>query len=554
VIGPRALLAAGAAAQLGVAVSASRLGLGPFTVPGAVYGEGWGRMAVTAQVLRWLQGAAPVGHADLFAAPAGRPFWPVDPLLQALIAPVAAAVDLPTAWTFGVILLLWTAGLGPTALARSLGAAPAAAVGAGLLVQLSPFALQNAADGVSEALALGPLALAAAALARVGPTGWTGPAAAALAGLLLGASSPYYGVYLMVLCPLLAVARGPRAGLRGAAALGLGLGIAAAPLLLAESGPGGRLGQGRGPGGYALIAAPLVVITEHGPQEVRRPPAPPLRDLRPPASAPRLPTLPGGWGPAAAALLALTAARAQAPARRWGAAAVALFLLGPGPALLSRRLGGPRLPVGGLLGELFQRLPLLSALGNADRWLAPAVLAACAGAALAARGRARAAALLAILGLAAADAAPRLPLPAAWLPGPLPPAVDGPLSVFPSGDPPWWHPAVAPKEGLWIAAMLGAPSPFDYGRGGAPSDAALMLALARHSRAPVGADALLLELAESPATPLPHALLLLDERLEPAEAAGARAFLAGAGATCAWDSGRWSLWTPAAPPLVASPP
>lgn len=528
-----------------IAAWAVSLAVDPWRTVGTSYGEGWGRQLVTAQVWRWMTGRAPWGLADLLAAPTGQAFWPVDPAVQLLAAPLAALTDTPTALLAAVWLLYATAGLGPTLLALRLGARSWAAPLAGLLVQLSPFVLDHAADVVLEVLAFGPLAWVAASLHAA----WQHPSRRALAGVgvstaLLAATSPYFAVYAALGAACAVAWHRPRGLLRIAAAGALGCFLSLAPLLATEGGPGGRLSAGSGDAGYALVPGDMLRFEQGRPVPVERRELPRLEDHRRPAPwSPPRERLPGGNALAIAGLIGLSSRRL----RPWVGLGLISVALGPGPGLLARSMGWGAVPLEGVLGRVLDLTPLGAVLGNPVRLLAPWVLLAAVGGAAAVRGRPRAALGLVALVLAVRSGLPRLPLAAAWRPGPLPPAElvpAGALSIYPSGDPPWWHPALGPKETLYITAQLGTPTPGDYGRRHVPADRELLLAAAMASGGIVARDALRGGLPpREQAWTGSAALLVLEDRLGHTEQEQLEAWLE-ARAERRWQGSRVSLWVP----------
>ncbi len=501
----------------------------PGVVLGDVRSEVHGRIFVTEQVTRWVTGAAPWGHADLLSYPDGQPFWPIDPVAQLIAVPAAAMVGPERAQTIVAFVLVAVAGWAVARLAGSLGARPVAAAGAGLAVQLHPFLLRNLDDGVLEVLAVGVAALAVEATRALVRAPSAGRAArAALAVAALAGTSPYYAVYLAAGWAVVAIAWARRhgRGLVGLAAVGaLACGLAAAPLIATEGRDGGRLGADWR-GGYQLQPAPVV---DPDGRRLRLGVDPRSRVVQGRHRASGLPQgvqrgvrqAPGGL----TALLLTGAGLVSRRGRGWSVLALAALAIGPGPALLHRalRLEGPTPRP--LVGMLQASLPLLDSLGNPERLLAAfALLAAIAGALALSRrpGLAIAAAALAVgearleaPGLAA-GATPSLAENAVLA------AIPGPVLVFPSGDPPYWHPWVAPKEALALAARGGGPVTWDYGRGGTPADVAAVVRLAEIARAPVG------EPARAAALPLPadaalwaevnaEAILVLEDRLAASE-------------------------------------
>ena len=533
-----------AALHLAVALHAVQLAVGPWRAVGQTYGEGWGRQFVTMQAVRWAQGVAPLGWADLLAAPDGRTFWPVDPITQLVSVPIAAATDSATALLVAMIILLWTAGFGPALLARTLGARWLGAALAGLLIQTTPLLLDNAADVILETLAFGPLAwVVGATRAAWHQPRWTGQLHAGVAWAVLAGTSPYAALSAGIALGGVLLWTGPLRGLPTLSAAAIGAGLMLMPLVLAETGPGGRLTQNTGDAGYALIPGDLVRIDQGRFVPVDRPTLPVLPDIRAPATpAPLRDPVPAGTALLLAGLLGLTHRRA----RPWVLLGAGFLVLGPGPALLARQLHWGTLPLMGLLGTVLEVLPFGASLGNGSRLLVPWILAAAVGGAIGARGGLRMAVLVGAAALSIAQARPKWPLPASWLPGPLPPAslTAGPLTVFPSGDPPWWHPAVAPKESLWIAGQMGTPVAFDYGRGGTPADRELMLQLAAASGVPVGRDALKQGLPPVTIQWGPSVgVLVLRDRLDAGAAAKLELFLE-AHAQRLWTGQRTELWVP----------
>ncbi|MFH1465867.1 MAG: hypothetical protein ABIO70_15880, partial [Pseudomonadota bacterium] len=422
---------------------------------GQPFGEGWGHLYSVGQAVRWLGGGAWPGRADLLAYPDGMGFWPVDPLVTGLGAMVAGlggggATAIAAGWMTAVLLLLFTAGLGGWVLARTAGAGPWAATAAGLGLQLHPYLLRSAQDGVVEVLALGMLAaVGAAALYALRHPGRRAWVLLLVAGLAVAAASPYYAVYAVIYWVALApwmLWRGRRTPwLRVGLVLGLAFGLVAAPLLVAESGPGGRLDPRFQSGGFQLAPQNPVLMAVDGslapaPARLVRP-ARPLQDERKPTESWRdlrpLQSFPGGLVCALALGLGLLSRRG----RPWALLALALFALGAGPQLLMRTLV-PRAPVHwSPLQELLQLLPLTRQLGNAQRLVVLYVLPALVGGACALGERARWALLLATATLAEAllvlpglrFATTDVDVDAAVLA-----ALDGPTVTFPVGDPPLW--------------------------------------------------------------------------------------------------------------------
>lgn len=75
----------------------------------------------------------------------------------------------------------------------------------------------------------------------------------------------------------------------------------------------------------------------------------------------------------------------------------------------------------GLLGKVLELLPFGASLGNGSRLLVPWILAAGVGGAIGARRGLRMAVLVGAAALSIAQARPKWPLPASWLPVPCSP-------------------------------------------------------------------------------------------------------------------------------------
>jgi hypothetical protein len=536
-----------------------RPGLESGVLLGSASGEAAGRLYVTAQVTRWLSGTAAWGHGDLLAWPTGRPFWPVDPLVQVFEVPAAALFGAEGGLTAVIALLLAVGGFGAARLARHAGAGAVSAVAALVLVQLSPFMLRNLDDAVVEVLAIGMAALAALATRRAvqspsASRAWTALAAvAALAWI-----SPYYVVYLALAWTMTlpwSARRHPR-GVSTVAAVGaLACILAVAPLLLTESGDGGRLGPDW-TGGYRLQPAPLVDNAGHavrvGPPPLRRGAAHAgggrtwLSAVVPPTVERAVRRFPGGLALALAALIGLAGRRS----RPWSVLALVFLLLGPGPGLVLRALRIPGMEPPALLPRLLESLPLTSAMGNPGRMLAAWTLLAATAGAVALRRRPWVAVALALLAFGEASLnQPRLAARAfrSGMSSTVLNALDGPTIVFPSGDPPSWHPWVAPKEVLALAGRAGVPVAYDFGRGGTPSDLHALVRLSAVSGAPIGrtawraAQPLPPDEELWPSLPFAH-VLVLDDRLTPPEREALNRWLSQHATRLATD-GTLSAWT-----------
>jgi hypothetical protein len=516
-----------------------RGGLAPGCFPGQPFGEGWGRLFAMGQVARWLRFDAAVGHGDLLAHPEGMPFWPVDPLSTGFGATIqlvggggpgasAAALSL----TF--LLLLALTGLGAWVLARVLGAGPWSACAVGLGLQLHPYLLRNAADSVTEVLALGPLLLLGAAAAhgwRGGRHRWWLLGAAALGTAL---TSPYYAVYAALLWALLLPwALWRRGGARWMAVGGvllLACSLAAAPLLWSERGPEGRMAERFAEGGFQLAPSGQVLLGEDGalrptgpqralPRRVRDTASegPKARTGPPPLPLRLLQRFPGGLACALALILGLISRRS----RPLALLALALFLLGAGPQLVKHTLAlkgeGPGVPIQALLSAL----PLTDRLGNVQRMVLLYAIPALLAGGMAARGRRWWVALLALLALGEAWLNMpwlRLPSTEVSVDRDVLAAVEGPVVTFPVGDPPIWNAGAAPKRGLFLAGLHGAPVAGDYGRGRRPADLGLVATLSAWSgtaMAPPAADQAVKLGLPAPDPAGFEQLLVLHETLEP---------------------------------------
>lgn len=573
----RAGLAAGiAAAHLGIAILLLRSALEPGTFPGGSRGEAWGRLFVTAQVGRWVRGEAPWLKADLAGWPTPISFWPVDPLIQAVSVPLSALLGDTAALTAVTITLVTLTGLGVTALARTLGASAGRAVAAGLACQLAPYLIRNLTDLVLEVEAAGLLALAAAAMISAARA--PDPRRLALAGLAvaaLAATSPYYAIYLAMGAAIAAIAqpRRWRESLKLGAVGALACGLVLLPLGLAEGGSSGRLGpqyQGRGyhPTPGALVHAsgrpwrealpPEPQGQKHALDELPEDQDGGLKGRKPgekgAAAGPQQPQwsrllarTPGG----AVALLALCVGLLSRDGRRWALLGLVFYAGSPAPYRLASMFGYPVGDGVGLIQELLQRLPLTNTLGNPMRALTPALILGFSSASLTlSRLRWLGAPLLPLLALAeAALHLPSLGAPATRATGldQTLRALSGPTMVFPSGDPPAWHPSVYPKEVLFLAGRAGVPVPYDYGRGRTPADLWAQIALARIADTPLG-DSALHQVRPQPdeATlwrELPFdQLLVLEDRLNAAQLSALRGWLS-AHATLQAEEPGGSVWT-----------
>jgi hypothetical protein len=240
-------------------------------------------------------------------------------------------------------------------------------------------------------------------------------------------------------------------------------------------------------GGYRVLPEPLVVIDGDAIAEFR-PPAPmpggPLAHVAQGSLHQALVQWPGGFAVTAVLLAGLADVRS----RRVAAFALAWLALGPVWALIAR-WGGDVDAIGPLQAVLV-RLPGTSLLGNGNRLVVvPIVAAAVIAGPLIARFGPKAAVAIGLGALGAGVLeTPPLSLPAVdhRPPTELLAAIDGPVVTFPSGDPPIWNPGAWPKEGLWLARHHRRPVAYDYGRGGAPADAAVLVWLSEAGGVAVG--------------------------------------------------------------------
>ncbi|MBN1335827.1 MAG: hypothetical protein JXB39_07680 [Deltaproteobacteria bacterium] len=498
-------------------------------VLGTPGGEAWGRMFVAAQVRRWLTGEATAGRADLLAFPEGMPFWPVDPVVQVFQVPLGAWLGEPRGLVAVAAGLLFLAGVGPYALARTAGASRLGALATGLLVQLSTPIHRNLREGILEVAAVGLLALAArACLLALKTPGWRRLLSVGLFVALLAGTSPYYAVYLALGCAFAALCTPGRwrrwLGITLAGALACTL--VAGPLVVLEGGEDGRLGSEWRSGGFH--PAPSVLLqAEVGEVDgdvslsaaslaSPDPPGPKTMGVRTRPFEHLVHRLPGGM----AILLALALGLGVSSGRSWALLSAAFFVTGPGLLLLLRLLG-IHIPLEQApLGRLLDAVPLTSVLGNPSRLVVTFLLPAAVAGGLAASRRWPWVVLL--VGVAVADLTitlkpaivpsfPYLEEPAVLA------ALHGPTVVFPSGDRPCWNPEVGPKEPAYLASRAGVPIATDYGRGRPPADLPVQVGLSRISGVPIGEHALkgarTLELG--PPAPF-RCLLVLEDRLPPA--------------------------------------
>ncbi|MFZ5481041.1 MAG: hypothetical protein ACOZNI_30040 [Myxococcota bacterium] len=457
-------------------------------MPGSLMGEGWGRLFVAGQLARWVRGEAPWGVADLCFGAEPLPFWPVDLVPTAVLAATRPLGD-AGAMAATIAVLFALAGAGTFAAARALGATTAGAIAAGLGLQAHPFLLRNAEDDILEVLAVGFVPLGIAALARA----LRAPSAGnlvllGLAAWALGASNPYAALHAaiagVVASPFLLKRHGARTFGATVAAMALGMGLAAAPVVATERRAGGRLG-GAYTAGFTLAPGERVRLAPPGPRVAGEAPgeggrAPRERPEPERKAPPPWATLPGGT----AAIVGTAAALFSRRARPFAVVAVLAWLAGPAPGQLARMLHlGPGFRFD-LVQTVVGALPL--SLGNPQRGiLIFAVAAWLAVARLGGWG-------LALAGLAIAEAATSLPdlrIPGAVISvdRDVLAAVRGPAITFPNGDPPVFHPGVPPKWGLYLASLHEEPVASDYARGGAPADLGFVAELSAVAGVPVSA-------------------------------------------------------------------
>jgi hypothetical protein len=457
-----------------VAVWLVSRGLGTGMVVGTPYGEVWGRLFVTGQVGRWATGG--LGWADLLSAPDGQAFWPVDPVLQLGAVPLSAMVGDATAWALVLGLLSFSTGLGAYGAARYAGGGVPAGLASAAMLQLNPLWLRHAAEGVTEVLALGLVAIAGVAGWHACRTGGVRPllvfavAAGAVAGV-----SPYYAVFTMA-AVIVAVAARPRRRHLAVVATGLAAcALVAVPLVVTELGDGGRM-SGMWAGGYRLVPDELVRFSDQGLVSVPRRPTGFGDGTRPWFS------WVVQWHGGVAATVVLIAGLLSPRARFLAGIALVWLALGPGWTSVATLAGRPDVasPLAWAAGSL--------ALGNPSRLAVVPVVAAPFVLGLAGRGPWLAALVGALSLVSAVVELPPLRLPAVHADplDDLAAVIDGPVATFPSGDPPLWHPSAWPKETLWLATHHGGPTGSDYGRGGLPADGPLLVRLSQVSGVALG--------------------------------------------------------------------
>ena len=129
------------------------------------------------------------------AWPEGGSLWFIDLPMAALLAPVTWMFGATAAYNLGILLNFWLAGFAAWRLALRAGAPAAGALAAGVIFQLQPHLWGQAYNGISETLAVGPIALVLSELSVLQrePNHKT----ALWVGLFLGLCTwmnPYYGL------------------------------------------------------------------------------------------------------------------------------------------------------------------------------------------------------------------------------------------------------------------------------------------------------------------------------------------------------------------------
>ena len=487
--------------------------LAPGRMLGGPYGEATRKLFGHLQVLRWLSLEAPVGHADLLAWPEGRGFWPVAPLLDLLQLPFSLALGPVAGFTALALILLVLSGAGPFALVRALGGSLPGALAAGLLVQLSPLLLTNLGDAIVEVSAVGIAALAVAGLVRWHQGGRRRDLALAGLGVFAtAASSPYFAIYLALGC-LFALAwtwRAWRRWLAFAGVAALACGLALGPVWAVERGDAGRLSEVHRHG-WSLQPGELVhpssgqVLPRRPSTGAGEPAKPPPAWLR---SAAR-------WQPGWAIALAALAGLGFRRSRPWSVLALVFFALGPGVPMLLRQLGRHgevQAPLVWLLGEGF--------LGNPTRLLVPWILSAAVACGLAVDRRWPLALVAGLLALAEPLTLKRgFELPSVEQPfdATVVDALDGPFSLFPSGDPPAWQPGVAFGESMLLAGLAGQPIGYDFATGATDPSLGLVVRLAEAGGVPLGRELHLGRDRVDEAT-APPLVVLMEDRFDAVDA------------------------------------
>ena len=432
--------------------------VGPHRVPGLPQEPLFATLAAAGVIERWLVAPGSLGQCELALGAGG--FLPAQLSVALPLAGLSSVLGL--AWAYGLVLLvaLWLSGLGPALLARRLlGAeALAAAVVAGLAVQLSPPVLRCAWDGQLALLAIGPVCLALAARR---------PWSTALWGLVSGGMGAVTALFAVVGA---GVRRRPWAALALALPIltGLILALGATPDL-----PGAAGWQGSAELGEAYVTAGGAVFPQTA-VAAGMDASPASFDW---ASLPA--RLHGG----PVALLGCLLGLAWRRSRPWA-------LLGLGALVCTHALLGP-LP---LPGEQAARPP--SWLGGGVPWLPggapalelllPILLGAGLGYAALVRWRREASALVLAVCLWTSPLLPLdrglpvtnlPPLPAADALGELEP---GPALLLPAVGEPYRQPGAGVAELLLLAVRLDRPLPLVGGDAQDPAITARTAWLANH--------------------------------------------------------------------------
>lgn len=512
-------------------------------LPGGGASELDQRLALLHQQARWVLGQAPIGHADLLGFPQGRPFWSATPFPDLFMLALMPLVGDARAFALVTAALLGLTGLGPHLLARRLGASPAPALLAGVLLECSPFLLNSLEGAVVEMAAAGLPFLAALEMLRVlegerRRLPWVG-----FWVLATALSSPYYAVFLVLACAL-ALAGTWRSWRQWLQIVGMGAlaGGFALGLLAAVEGPEGRLGFSDG----FTVSPPQNRVLASGrpaPKPKRGQAAPPPgaghlgadRPTRGPASAapdpkrrpagrpPRWRRILVRWPGGFLASLLLLAGLARRESRPWSAMGLFFFLLGPGvPAMvMALELGRP--DAAGPLQRALDSLPLLGVLGNPRRMLVlVTALAGLAGARLlTGMGRWTPGLAVGLTVLALGElslARPALSIPAT------PDVVGsegletltGPALVLPAAHPPYWMEGGGQGSALLVTARASVPGAHDLRLGASASDHGQVAALARVGGLAMAEQAWSAAPAEPDWETQPYReLVLVVHRLEP---------------------------------------
>ncbi|HND29719.1 MAG TPA: hypothetical protein PLA94_06955, partial [Myxococcota bacterium] len=129
------------------------------------------------------------------AWPEGGSLWFIDLPMAAFLAPVTWIFGAAAAYNLGILLNFWLAGFAAWRLGVRAGAPGAGALGAGVVFQLQPHLWGQAYNGISETLAVGPMALVLGELILLQRE--PNPRTALWVGVFLGLCTwmnPYYGL------------------------------------------------------------------------------------------------------------------------------------------------------------------------------------------------------------------------------------------------------------------------------------------------------------------------------------------------------------------------